>query len=156
MWKGDKSGGISDLARRLFGHFRDLNLLTLRSNLDVCRVARRDWFADGHLCPLGHGMPGWVAVRDAVASTQSRNEPLPAGLHRTHVDVGLFVDLWDKGLITRDWLVEQVEQLWMERLADADTLQAVVTAGTVAAKTVADPGMDRTGWEHLAFPEKQT
>ena len=38
-----------------------------------------------------------------------------------------FVELWDTHQFSSDWLVRQLEDLWDERLADAEAVQELLT-----------------------------
>jgi hypothetical protein len=37
-----------------------------------------------------------------------------------------FVLSWDGGAMSQEWLLEQLESIWAERLADADAVQEVI------------------------------
>ncbi|HMC64096.1 MAG TPA: hypothetical protein VKI65_04090, partial [Gemmataceae bacterium] len=52
-------------------------------------------------------------------------------------DVYRFVELWDQSC-RQDWLLEQLDELWQERLADAESVQLIL--GETCCRT----GLDRT------------
>lgn len=119
------------LIRKIFGRFRDLNLVALLADLGQAQVARQDWRDNGNLCPIAHGLSGEGVVRLV------ENSHLERGLARAAWDLGIepdwirrFIDTWDEGGFRR--LEEEILDLWRERLAEADAVQAVLTGGRPA------------------------
>jgi hypothetical protein len=122
---------IDHLVRNLFGRFQNLNLLMLRENLRANRTARRDWADEGLLCPLGHGLHDGDAVHRAEYANRTNGLDISCWYAATQLgasywDVQRFIDHWDHGSITRDWLTNQLDLLWRERLDDADAVQWLI------------------------------
>jgi hypothetical protein len=124
---------ISDpLIAHVFGRFQNLNLLALIDDLRSGRCARGNWLSGYLLCPVVHGMAGGGHVGELQSVSQF------AGFDRSCVmaaeSLGAdsrfltrFVTLWDDGALTPDWLQDQLECLWQERLEDAIAMQRVLT-----------------------------
>jgi hypothetical protein len=131
---------VSTSIRAVFGHFQNLNLLALLQDLHGERTARQAWSSGTQLCPVAHGLPAGRHVREVTILGQAADLIHGCDYAARHLgaDPGAvfrFVRSWDDQVLGRDWLVQQLEELWEERLADAEALQEVlqgasaVTAG---------------------------
>jgi hypothetical protein len=124
---------IEPLIRQVFGAFHNLNLLILRENLHSGRVPRGAWLTGGSLCPIAHGAPNGQCVREMIALGVA---DLP---HACNYAAGLvgadpasllrFVTHWDGDVESNTGLLRQLEELWKERLSDADAVQGLLTSG---------------------------
>jgi hypothetical protein len=120
---------VDPAIRGVFDYFQNLNLLVLMEDLQRGQTARRAWHARGQLCPVAHGLPADQQVREACAADLE-----PGNLNRACIfaarilgakpeEVVHFVECWDLDRISDNELREQLEQLWQERLADAELMQ---------------------------------
>jgi hypothetical protein len=131
---------ISPGIRAVFGHFQNLNLLALLQDLHGARTARQAWSSGTQLCPVAHGLPGGRQVREVTILGQSADliqgcDYVARHLGADPASVLRFVRSWDEEVLGRDWLVQQLEELWEERLADAEAFQELLL-GTSAAAAV--------------------
>lgn len=109
--------------RPIFEQFKDLNLFVLRENLRLGRVIYRHWNGPGGLmCPYRHGTASWCRnwIRGVSAEACT-----------------LFVQWWDMKVPwwdlfgvrrrrARHQLLQLVESILAERLADADAMQQIL------------------------------
>jgi hypothetical protein len=126
------------LVHNLFGRFQNLNLLILREDVRHGWAARGEWSSRGHLCPLAHGLTsGEDVLRLRRLSKAFDLEQVcreaARQLGALPIDVYRFVLLWDDSqrFVGPSWLLEQLDALWAERLADADCVQSVLVGGVV-------------------------
>jgi hypothetical protein len=115
----------------VFGHFQNLNLLVLLDDLRTGRIARGAWFDGEVLCPVAHAMPEGQAVRSLqyLGQAEALGRACDYAAERMGArprDVERFVEMWDSCGFTREWLIQQLEAMWKERLADADAVQEVL------------------------------
>lgn len=120
----------ADPIKTIFGRFRDLNLLALMDDLRTRRTARGAWLTNGRLCPVAHGMAEGRLVDElhALGEVMAMGRACDYAARQLGVDVTAvrrFVEWWDSSL-PRGWLLEQLEAMWAERLADADAVQEVL------------------------------
>jgi hypothetical protein len=122
---------VSATAFAIFGHFHNLNLLALIHDLRAGQTARQAWFTGSLLCPIAHGLPEGEQVQELRALGQSAD--LDAGCHfaarhlKADPDAVLqFVRSWDEGTLSTEWLLQQLEEMWEERLTDAETVQELL------------------------------
>lgn len=118
--------------RDVFGHFHNLNLLALVQDLRRGEAARRGWSSPGALlCPVAHGLPAGRQVRELNALGQTAELDVGCDYAARYLGAAReavlrFVRLWDEEVIRSDWLLRQLEELWAERLADAEAVQALL------------------------------
>src|SRR4051794_11022389 len=119
---------VSPGVQAVFGHFQNLNLLALLCDLRDDRTARQAWRSGSLLCPVAHGLPAGPQVRELSALGQAAD--LGEGcqfaarlLGAEPAAVLRFVRFWDEGAVSRGWLLRQLEEVWEERLADAQAVQ---------------------------------
>jgi hypothetical protein len=117
--------------RAVFGHFHDLNLLTLLHDLSSGQTAQQGWSLGAHLCPVAHGLPARQDVLELNILGQAAD--LVRGCDHAARRLGAapaavlhFVRSWDEGSLGARWLLSQLEELWCERLEDAEAVQAVL------------------------------
>ncbi|HEX4592202.1 MAG TPA: hypothetical protein VH120_19870 [Gemmataceae bacterium] len=115
----------------VFGHFQNLNLLTLIEDLRSGQTARQAWQSGSLLCPVAHGLPRGAVVRNLQALGQSSDMDGGCDYAARHLGaepavVLDFVRNWDEEAISDASLVHQLEELWAERLADAEAVQEVI------------------------------
>src|SRR5579871_361010 len=123
---------ISASIREVFGHFQNLNLLFLMQDLRDGRVARHAWLTMGFdLCPVAHGMQDGEQVKELVLA-QAIFE-LDEGCNHAAELLGAhpaavlrFVRRWDEEALLPDMLLNQLEELWLERLEDAEAVQTLL------------------------------
>jgi hypothetical protein len=122
---------VSPAIHAVFGHFQNLNLLALLHDLRDGRTARQAWFSGSLLCPVAHGLPTGPQVEEVNILGQAAD--LGNGCHfaarllgAQPDDVLHFVRIWDDEAISPCWLLQQLEEMWQERLADALALQEVL------------------------------
>jgi hypothetical protein len=139
-----KTMAISPAIHAVFGHFQNLNLLALLHDLRDGRTARQAWFSGSLLCPVAHGLSTGPQVEEVNARGQAAD--LGNGCHFAARLLGAqpdavlhFVRNWDDEGISRCWLLQQLEEMWEERLADAQALQEVLQDGPSVAEKVANP-----------------
>jgi hypothetical protein len=124
---------VSPEIRGVFGHFQNLNLLALLHDLRDGRTARHAWQSGALLCPVAHGLPAGSQVQALSALGQvsglSKGCHFAARLLGAEPDaVFRFVRSWDEGPSSSGWLVQELEEVWAERLADAQALQVLFEA----------------------------
>jgi hypothetical protein len=117
--------------RAVFGHFQNLNLLALLHDLASVQTAKWGWSSGLSLCPVAHGLPAREDVMELNVLGQTRDlvQGCYHAAHRLGADpmaVLQFVRSWDEGTIAARWLFSQLEELWYERLEDAEAFQAVL------------------------------
>src|SRR5438128_2444877 len=117
--------------RAVFDHFHNLNLLALMEDLRVGRTPRQAWRSGSWLCPIAHGLPAGKEVSQVSALGQiaeHREDCLYAArqLGAAPEAVERFVTIWDDQTLTSDWLLRQLEELWVERLADAEVMEELL------------------------------
>jgi len=124
-------------AREVFARFHNLNLRMLIEDLRRGRVTRGNWSFADDLCPVAHGLSSGHVV--SVLRHLSQAVDLPRACHRAAEEMGVparfverFVLSWDTGTMSQQWLLDQLEAIWAERQADADTVQLVVADCTPA------------------------
>jgi hypothetical protein len=117
--------------REVFGYFQNLNLLGLIQDLRRGQMARGAWSSNGWLCPVAHGLPAGRHVQQLVVLGQAAD--LSRGCDYAARQLGAdpaavfrFVRTWDDEPNYCGWLLGQLEELWEERLADADAVQEVI------------------------------
>ncbi len=125
---------VSPGIQAVFGHFQNLNLLALLHDLRDGRTAREAWLSGELLCPVAHGLPAGSRVREL--SVLGQKADLREGCRFAARELGAppdavlrFVRFWDEGAVGRDWLLQQLEEMWEERLADAQALQGLLQQG---------------------------
>lgn len=117
--------------RAWFGRFENLNLLALMHDLRDGRVARQAWLSGSLLCPMEHGLPRGPRVRELHALGQADDVSMgchfAARLLGAHAEAVMrFVRKWDDEVINSDWLIQGLDQVWAERLEDAEVMQTVL------------------------------
>lgn len=123
---------VSPAIHSVFGHFQNLNLLALLEDLHTGRTTKQAWrSAGGLLCPVAHGLPSGPLVRDlcelAQASELGVGCDFAARLMGAEPNAVLrFVRWWDDDALSSERLLRQLEAMWAERLADAESVQAVL------------------------------
>jgi hypothetical protein len=130
----------------VFGHFQNLNLLALIEDLRRGRTARQAWAHGSVLCPVAHGLPSGARVRDLQVFAYKADLGQDCDFAARHCgadpgDVLRFVQAWDEGDITRHSLLRQLDEVWLERLADAEAVQAVIGGGTVETQSAGKGGV---------------
>jgi hypothetical protein len=122
---------VDPTIRAVFDYFQNLNLLMLREDLRRGEAARGTWTSGAFLCPVAHGLADGAIVGDMRYLNQSA--PLPRACDYAARRLGAapdhvyrFVCDWDRGRISPDWLREQLEELWKERLEDAVVMQEIL------------------------------
>ncbi|HEX6984912.1 MAG TPA: hypothetical protein VF170_06025 [Planctomycetaceae bacterium] len=131
---------VSAEIRAVFGRFQNLNLLALRHDLRDGRVARQAWRSGSLLCPVAHGLPTGSRVCELRALGQAADLDtgcrFAARLLGAEPDVVTrFVRLWDGEVVSDDRLLRELEEVWAERLADAEVVQALVQREPTAQGT---------------------
>ncbi len=121
---------IHSNVRDIFARFQNLNLLVLLHDLRSGETTRRGWSFGGLLCPVAHGMPAGrqVCVLSAMGQTAGLERSCDYAAHElgaSSADVVHFVSEWDDNL-DNDWLLDQLEALWRERLEDAEAVEQLL------------------------------
>jgi len=134
---------VSPIVAAVFGHFQNLNLLALIQDLRDGPTARQAWAHGSVLCPVAHGLPGEAQVRGLQVFAQVSDLGQDCDYAARHLgadpaDVLRFVQAWDEGDLSRDALLRQLDEVWHERLADAEAVQEVI--GGVLETRRADRG----------------
>ena len=116
---------------QVFARFHNLNLLALLEDLRSGRVAQGAWRIHGLLCPISHGLPTGEHVHEVIIWAQVGDlghgcDYAAQLLGADSESVLRFVQRWDADPNGAPWLVKQLEHLWRERLADADTMQQLL------------------------------
>jgi hypothetical protein len=119
---------VSSQVYTVFGHFHNLNLLALIQDLREGRTARQTWHSGSLLCPVAHGLPQGAQVRElrALGQTADLSYGCDFAAHHLGTDpvaVLNFVRSWDEEALSTGSLLRQLEEVWGERLADAETVQ---------------------------------
>jgi hypothetical protein len=118
--------------REVFGRFHNLNLLALLQDLDMGSTAREDWATTGKLlCPVAHGLASGSQVREVNILGEFANLQRACGyaaqcLGADSGAVVRFVRSWDDQTLSSDVLLCHLEEMWQERLADAEAVQEVL------------------------------
>lgn len=125
---------VSPTVAAVFGHFQNLNLLALIQDLRDGRTARQAWAHGAVLCPVAHGLPGEVQFRalqvfGPVSDLCEDCDYAARHLGANPTDVLRFVEAWDGGDLSTTSLLRQLDEVWNERLADAEAVQAVIGGG---------------------------
>jgi hypothetical protein len=120
------------LIHAVFGHFQNLNLIFLLDDLRIGRTAKGAWTSGKLLCPVAHGLRAGQLVDELHGLSQSADLGRACDYAARHLGadparVYQFVELWDTHQFSSDWLVRQLEDLWEERLADAEAVQELLT-----------------------------
>ena len=131
--------------RAVFGRFQNLNLLALLHDLSAGQTAQQSWSAGTRLCPVAHGLPGRQDVLELNMLGQTADLVRGCGhaARRLGADpaaVLQFVRSWDEESIGGRWLLSQLEELWCERLEDAETVQAVLQGEELLAGSLEGRG----------------
>jgi hypothetical protein len=118
----------------VFGHFQNLNLLALLQDLREGRTARQAWHSGSLLCPVAHGLAHGAQVQRLRALGQAADVSEGCYFAARHLgaDPGAvlrFVRDWDEEALSSGSLLRQLEELWAERLADADAVQQLLQGG---------------------------
>jgi hypothetical protein len=121
------SAGIHDV----FGRFQNLNLLALLHDLRRSRTAHADWSSGNLLCPLAHGLTSGQQVREVNFLTQIANLKRACAyaaqcLGADFETVVRFVKSWDDRTLSAEVLIGYLEEIWAERLEDAEVVQQVI------------------------------
>lgn len=127
---------VSAIIRDVFGHFQNLNLLALLHDLRQDRAARQAWESDRLLCPVAHGLADGqqvqrLSVLGQIAELGHGCDLAARQLGADPVAVFRFVRSWDAAEISRYWLWQQLNELWQERLADAEAVQELLQESVV-------------------------
>jgi hypothetical protein len=122
---------VSPSVRGVFGHFHNLNLLALLHDLRAGHTARQAWLSGSLLCPVAHGLAAGPQVRalSALGQTDDLNQGCAFAARQLGADpsaVLRFVRLWDEEALSTASLLRQLEELWRERLADAEAMQGLL------------------------------
>ncbi len=121
------SAGIHDV----FGRFQNLNLLALLHDLRNSRTAHADWSSGNLLCPLAHGLTSGQQVREVnflgqIANLKRACAYAAECLGADYETVVRFVKSWDDHTLGAEVLIRYLEEIWSERLDDAEAVQEVI------------------------------
>jgi hypothetical protein len=148
---------VAPAVQAVFGHFQNLNLLALLHDLRDGRTAHQAWLSGSLLCPVAHGLPAGSQVRELSALGQAAD--LSEGCHFAARLLGAppdavlrFVRFWDEGVVSRSWLLRQLEEVWEERLADAEALQGLLQVEPSCARGEAERVVAADRGRHSGFP----
>jgi hypothetical protein len=134
---------IESMIRDVFGRFQNLNLLALLHDLDQDRTARQAWASGSLLCPVAHGLPAGQQVRQLSWLGQMAGLGQGCDVAARHLgadprSIQRFVRSWDAdSLISRAWLLHQLDELWQERLTDAEAVQELLLSGCTLPEAAA-------------------
>jgi hypothetical protein len=123
---------VAACIRDVFAHFQNLNLLALLHDLRGGQTAKRSWISTGaNLCPVAHGLPAGSQVRELLVLGQTAGLEDGCTFAAQHLGAAReavlrFVRLWDEDVFRSDWLLRQLEEIWYERLADAEAVQEIL------------------------------
>ena len=125
---------IDPLVRDVFGRFQNLNLAVLIHDLYGGRTVRGRWSSlddRRSLCPISHGMADGAIVEQLRWASQAIDIEKACSVAAWHlgthpITVYRFVRQWDSLGWGTGWLIGQLEELWADRLADADTVQEIL------------------------------
>jgi hypothetical protein len=125
---------IEPMIRDVFGRFQNLNLLALLHDLEQDRTARQAWSSGTRLCPVAHGLPAGEQVQrlsllGQMAGLGQGCDVAARYLGADPRSVQYFVRAWDTDAVSRAWLLHQLDELWQERLADAEAVQELLLSG---------------------------
>ena len=125
---------IEPIVRDVFGHFQNLNLLALLFDLEQDRTARQAWTSGTLLCPVAHGLPAGRQVQQLAILGQLTSLGHGCDVAARHLGadpaaVLRFVRSWDADALSRVWLLQQLFELWQERLEDAEAVQELLHSG---------------------------
>ncbi|SRR5579875_2563842 len=125
---------IEPMIRNVFGRFQNLNLLALIYDLDQDRTARQAWASGARLCPVAHGLPTEQQVQQLSLLGQMAGLGQGCDVAARHLgadprSVERFVRSWDTDTLSRVWLLQQLYELWLERLDDAEAVQEMLLSG---------------------------
>jgi|SRR5579884_15088 len=125
---------IESMIRDVFGRFQNLNLLALIYDLAQDRTARQAWTSGLLLCPVAHGLPAEQQVRQLSVLGQMAGLGQGCDIAARHLgadprSVERFVRSWDSDSLSRFWLLQQLYELWLERLEDAEAVQEMLLSG---------------------------
>ena len=125
---------VSSRIYSVFGHFQNLNLLALVQDLRAGRTARQAWHSGSLLCPVAHGLPHGEQVKRLRALGQAADVSEGCYFAARHLGAGpdavlRFVRDWDEEALSSGSLLRQLEELWAERLADAQAVQELLQGG---------------------------
>lgn len=129
---------ISAIIRDVFGHFQNLNLLALLRDLEQDRTARHSWVNGRLLCPVAHGLPAGqqvqrLSVLGQIAELGQGCDLAARMLGTEPAAVLRFVRSWDAEEVSRYWLWQQLNELWQERLDDAEVVQELLQQSVVSS-----------------------
>jgi hypothetical protein len=117
--------------RQVFAHFQNLNLRVLIEDLQRGQVTRGNWSFGVDLCPVSHGLASGQAV--GLLRYMNQAIDLPRACRQAAQEMGApasfiedFILCWDTGTMSREWLIHQLEAIWVERQRDADAVQRVI------------------------------
>ena len=118
-------------ARQLFAHFQNLNLRVLIDDLREDRVASGNWTFARDLCPVAHGVADGRTVSLLQYMSQAVGLERACELAAEHIGasprtVYHLITLWDAGDLGRERLLHELELIWQERMADAETMQLLL------------------------------
>jgi hypothetical protein len=110
--------------REIFTRFQNLNIAILMEDLRRGLVAREEWISAPMseddlliLCPIAHSCRSFEHLRTWIEGTTSEmTDANPAAF---------FVRDWDNYDIGTPKLLSILEEIWKERMEDADVVQAV-------------------------------
>jgi hypothetical protein len=117
--------------RQIFSFFQNLNLLVLMEDLRSGRAAKGAWLSGGDLCPIAHALPSAKYVREVIILGQAGTLHHGCEHAARHVgadphDLVHFLHWWDQEPDSSPLLLQQLQGLWHERLADADAIQRIL------------------------------
>src|SRR5215831_14501535 len=98
---------VSSRIYSVFGHFQNLNLLSLLLDLREGRTARQAWLAGSLLCPVAHGLPHGAQVQRLRALGQAADLSEGCDFAARHLGaepeaVLRFVRSWDDEVLSSD------------------------------------------------------
>jgi hypothetical protein len=131
---------VSPSIHNVFGHFQNLNLLVLMQDLRDGQVVRDTWLSGSNLCPVAHGLRNGEQVMELVMAELAdvdkgctkaarRLGAAPAAILR-------FVRRWDEQALRPEMLLNELEELWRERLDDAEAVQTMLNATPAEAACI--------------------
>lgn len=128
---------IPSIIHEVFGRFQNLNLLALIQDLRLNETARQSWATVSLLCPVAHGLPAGAQVRELNVLGQAADLDRGCDYAARHLGadpaaVLCFVRWWDDQFLGRERLLRLLEDLWQERLVDADVVQEVLQTAPVS------------------------
>jgi hypothetical protein len=117
--------------QEIFAYFENLNLLSLIEDLRQGQTTRQGWSTGRLLCPIAHGLPTGDQVRELNMLGQALDLSHGCEYAARHLGahpsaVLRFVQSWDDQTMTRDWLLFQLEELWFDRLENAQAVQEML------------------------------